>query len=911
MIGINETKDRTPLKQPVSDACELVKWLVEKGGVLASNILLLTSPVVQPPKDDVVVKPATRSSIYDAVVEKVAKWPIPSKNERLYFYYSGHGTRFERNDPANGMPAAFPEDGILPCDFEPGDHDAFPVLWFLEYFRNTHFSEQLFFLDACRNKDAEVTLTSGKRPPVPPTNWKQPKQFVLYSSKPGQVTVDDVGAFTGRLVEALRKGRGKSKVFDGRANYVINWFNLAEYLKRYFESHPIFIDRKLEDGRQDFMQPTMGFWPHDDIDLDRTPLLTILAEPEVEKVKVKLELMPVGPQTLDLNKVQVMIADGTHEPFKIPPGPPPVVSSQTQIWLYPHDYSVMVQAGGWFDPKGLRPLKLSEVDDETTLKIESRSVPVASASPANAGDEEDEEEEEAPPAPAAPAVAPNETVQQRARSMAESVASTSSVYIPVMGPTLQSDAVRKYWSGATSLRIGRGRAIDPGSCTLSSSDPFATLELAELSGALVKGGDGRPLAGVGRLVVPGGALKPGQYFVRHFSPGHEKVEHLVTMDDFTAKNVMFLPGAPGTSVTTTANTGPVHQEVQVIIQPPVRAQAISPNMGGNTQGTVTYSAPLASPQSSLPPVPSKSIPAPVPPILTGAADGAQWEQIVIPVYKRRGPLDVGGVTGQEPNRVGGSSLRVYLLPASGTLAQARAAQKGLALRLEPLDKKMREEQFSLPASQDQISVRTLKADPGSYLLHVNRFGTESTFALTVLPGRRCDLVFLQEETGRVRISQFAPKQQPAPAEADPGSELESVPCLLLQRVEGDLQSGPSRGGSRLPKEVLARLAASTDADPVALVLEAHLRSIQGEAGPLSAIAERLVRDFPKLADGHVAMARAEELRDQTDPRRAAASYRKALDCGLPILQPFLESLSEGALPLQHQTPEARIARARR
>jgi len=56
-------------------------------------------------------------------------------------------------------------------------------------------------------------------------------------------------------------------------------------------------------------------------------------------------------------------------------------------------------------------------------------------------------------------------------------------------------------------------------------------------------------------------------------------------------------------------------------------------------------------------------------------------------------------------------------------------------------------------------------------------------------------------------------------------------------------------------------------------------------------AAALIHDFPGLADGYVALARAEEASDH--PKPARLSYTEALRHGLPIVSFFLKDLSDG------------------
>ena len=175
VIGISSYKlkkfndiDLTLPQSVVDEACEVVNWLVEKGGVDAKNITLLTNPLVNAPKKGVAVQEATRPNILDAMVE-IGGRPGAATKDRLYFYYSGHGTRFDpipygKNDTAPADPA----DGIIPHDFKPGGTDALQVFWLLNYFKYTSFPEQ--FSSLSRNENTlfcELWRNETEQLPLP------------------------------------------------------------------------------------------------------------------------------------------------------------------------------------------------------------------------------------------------------------------------------------------------------------------------------------------------------------------------------------------------------------------------------------------------------------------------------------------------------------------------------------------------------------------------------------------------------------------------------------------------------------------------------------------------------------------------------------------------------------------------
>ncbi len=219
-----------------------------------------------------------------------------------------------------GGPQSDPQDGILPADFDPGDHEAISVSWFLDYFRATRFVEQFFFFDACRNVDPNISVNGAGQLPIKPADRKtDPFQFIFCSSKPDQETIA-TGVFTTRLLETLRKGLGSSKQFDEmKRSYHVDWTNFAKYVQEYFAKHRVILPGKGPDGEDDVMQPVYWSTPTSIPIPPDSEHLTTLSEPEVASVNVKLSITghPIDPQKLwfTLEETQT-----DRPPIKIPPG---------------------------------------------------------------------------------------------------------------------------------------------------------------------------------------------------------------------------------------------------------------------------------------------------------------------------------------------------------------------------------------------------------------------------------------------------------------------------------------------------------------------------------------------------------------------------------------------------------------
>ena len=163
VIGINQINNEPRLTKPVDQACRFVDWLIDpdKGGVLREDVTLLTNPdplAGRVPKG-VDIKRANRDNLIDMIHDYPAR---AGERERLYFYYSGHGMAFDRKGFMNLNNQICTEDGLLPCNFDPGKVKPISLPWILSWFLTSRYVEQFYFLDMCRNLTAKDDPVGGK-----------------------------------------------------------------------------------------------------------------------------------------------------------------------------------------------------------------------------------------------------------------------------------------------------------------------------------------------------------------------------------------------------------------------------------------------------------------------------------------------------------------------------------------------------------------------------------------------------------------------------------------------------------------------------------------------------------------------------------------------------------------------------
>lgn len=242
VIGIDQYwQEVVCLNGAVRDALLMRKWLLECADVEDSRLHLLLSPSPidtttvsiadgEPPLPDSEYHRATQANLNGTL--KLVRQESEGIGERLYFFYSGHGVRSQRNKGEW-------EDALITEDFtEDNSGRSFWVGSVLRYFAAaTQFKDQFFFIDACRSIEWDDQFRIGDAP-VPEAvavTKSAPQQFVFNATSPGVEATEFAqsgeaqGAFTRILLGGLR---GEAKSWDqSLLEDVVRVDDLSTYFK--------------------------------------------------------------------------------------------------------------------------------------------------------------------------------------------------------------------------------------------------------------------------------------------------------------------------------------------------------------------------------------------------------------------------------------------------------------------------------------------------------------------------------------------------------------------------------------------------------------------------------------------------------------------------------------------------------
>lgn len=352
VIGIDETTNTkpSPLTHCVADAKRFAEWLVESGNVPAKFIEFLSNPgegnEVIP---GVRAKRATRDNILDTMLNT-----RPGPGERLYFYFSGHGTRFEERERAAPV-----LEGILPCDFAPGKTKPISVEWIKAFFEMGMFDEQFFLFDMCRTLGTSSVEGGYSRPlDERSADSLQPDVVIFYST---QATCEskDTGLFMKAFLEAVSHHKGSAKRYDReRKNYRVDVMSIKDFLPRYCLRDGIRV--MIRKGGKDVPQKP-------DINLMiRSEKILVLAEIEAKKVDdVSLTVVLNPPAAL--NKVKIALTADDSEVGRQVFAPP--IAHPMTILRKPLGYTVEFQSAEYYY-RGYYSGRRWELYDDTVLQID-------------------------------------------------------------------------------------------------------------------------------------------------------------------------------------------------------------------------------------------------------------------------------------------------------------------------------------------------------------------------------------------------------------------------------------------------------------------------------------------------------------------------------------------------------------
>ncbi|HYU31094.1 MAG TPA: caspase family protein [Thermoanaerobaculia bacterium] len=207
IIGIDAYAGEWRLEGAVRDALSFARWLVGRGKLQPADLRLLLAPAVELPPElaGAETRPADNTTILETVTS-IVDHP-PAEGGRLFFYFSGHGCsapiRYFDQEPV-----------LIPVDYEsPRIHfnRLLPLSMIIpELAKAGVFSEQFFFIDACRDFMPEGLLPGlltggGSSTRV----YDGPNQYVLYATSPGQKAEErGLGVWTRHLLASLQGAHG-------------------------------------------------------------------------------------------------------------------------------------------------------------------------------------------------------------------------------------------------------------------------------------------------------------------------------------------------------------------------------------------------------------------------------------------------------------------------------------------------------------------------------------------------------------------------------------------------------------------------------------------------------------------------------------------------------------------------------
>ena len=352
VIGVDHypaSEDWT-LHGAVRDALGMREWLLSRdgGNVDPQNMFLLLSPIPSASQPNVQFTPASRDNIVatiNALLKKSEK-----KGDRLFFHFSGHGlsVNLDLSD----------KQGILASDFSLEDSTrSLTVKSVFELFQSTHFKEQFFTIDACRNIPVSRKRL-GEFPHIEERVIPTPPQFVMFATQPNVEAKEiglpgnESGAFTSALLKGL-KGEGDAKAWDfDSGEYVVRWNELFSAVLEDVKSRKLRIDAE---GGGPLVQEPRQYGERG----DQNPELGRFRDASVPDVNLSLDLEP-NPDVLPLASITITELGGVATQV-----PPPISRLPIVAPLRPKTYGV----SAWAD--GYKPVRKSiRLYKATSVKLE-------------------------------------------------------------------------------------------------------------------------------------------------------------------------------------------------------------------------------------------------------------------------------------------------------------------------------------------------------------------------------------------------------------------------------------------------------------------------------------------------------------------------------------------------------------
>jgi hypothetical protein len=403
--------------------------------------------------------------------------------------------------------------------------------------------------------------------------------------------------------------------------------------------------------------------------------------------------------------------------------------------------------------------------------------------------------------------------------------------------------------GAATRSLENGRA----KLTVQTSDPLASIEVADQAGQVLEVSAGR---------VTRSDLPPGFYRVRLVLPGSTTDGQLVEL-------------APGEEETIHLEAPAADEPVQDLVE------AIgAPVHDDNTVEASTSAGRVAAPELST--------------ILTLAAGAALTGGVEEAENLKRLGL---GEARKALDANAESGLYVVVGHASTEAETTRQYFEGLKLRFWQIGQPVPESAFSakICAGAPAVAEFAASAEANAYWFSLQTPGAEPIVVGLALLPKRLTLLTIEVQPELTKIFQYLPSLTPDTTSS--GDVLRRVELLERVMLDGRLDAG---------HEVAQGLLARQLANPLAGCLAAYFYLRAGRATELEATVKNLATRFPGLSDVHVITGEFEAAAGQ--PAEAKAAFATAIEVGVPIFGEGLTRLLEGLRTYGIEHPRAELVR---
>jgi hypothetical protein len=429
-------------------------------------------------------------------------------------------------------------------------------------------------------------------------------------------------------------------------------------------------------------------------------------------------------------------------------------------------------------------------------------------------------------------------------------------------------------SEATRSFSTRPNAADVAALDAECSDPLATLELVDASGAVIARAQGK-------LVRTD--LKPGLYRLRLRTPEGPASERLIDLD--------------------AGDSEPVQIEA-----PPLPLTGLVPTLVRGIGGTIDRDntvevsedvGPMAAPSLST--------------LLSLAGTAANEDT------QQSGRLHRLGLAAFRHVAPAGTSsgLQVLVGVDAETAAEVATYLAGFQFRAWALHDPV-PEAVARPAPLPQISglaALGVAREPGSCWVSFEAPGQRPVVcAIAILPGRLTLLVVQRDRGGQLRIFQYQPGldsdlklRDEVDISFDPNASRRRNALYYLRQI--DLLQRFYQGGQLAVSQSIAwRLLHAKWVEPIAGCLGSYLMLRLGKPRSLHVAANNLTGHFDTLSDSH--LIKGESLAaDDNAPDVVRAAFVAALDRGLPVCADGLPRLASAVATYGIDHPNVRLLEA--